>query len=209
MSHVVLLGDSTFDNESYVPNDPPVVGQLRDILPASWTATLLAVDGASTADVIRQLDDLPSDATHLVVSAGANNTLTEINTLSRRVSMVSEAMALMQDLRTEFRSAYDSMLRAILALEKPTVVCTVYDSIPGLRPAERAALACFNEVILREASAARIPLIDLRVVCDKVEDYSEVSPIEPSAVGGMKIARIIAEVLTRHDFETDRCVIHS
>ena len=29
MNHVVLLGDSIFDNASYVPGKPPVIEQLR------------------------------------------------------------------------------------------------------------------------------------------------------------------------------------
>ena len=29
MSHVVLLGDSIFDNAAYVPDRPPVIDQVR------------------------------------------------------------------------------------------------------------------------------------------------------------------------------------
>ena len=50
MKHVVLLGDSIFDNASYVPGQPPVIEQLRSQLPPSWAATLLAVDGDVTED---------------------------------------------------------------------------------------------------------------------------------------------------------------
>jgi hypothetical protein len=55
-------------------------------------------------------------------------------------------------------------------------------------------------VILRSALNARAAVIDLRPVCDKPADYSDVSPIEPSALGGAKIARVIAEVAVKHDF---------
>ena len=69
--HIVLLGDSIFDNGAYVRRgEPDVVRQLRDKLPAGAKATLAAVDGATTAGVARQLERLPADATHLVVSAG-------------------------------------------------------------------------------------------------------------------------------------------
>ena len=43
MGHVVLLGDSIFDNALYVPGGPAVIDQLRRELPAGWSATLLAV----------------------------------------------------------------------------------------------------------------------------------------------------------------------
>src|SRR3712207_7657631 len=46
MPHVVLLGDSIFDNKSYVGGGPDVIAQVRDDLPPGWKATLCAVDGA-------------------------------------------------------------------------------------------------------------------------------------------------------------------
>ena len=59
MTHVVLLGDSIFDNQAYVGSGPDVVAQLREALPAGWAATLCAVDGAMTLDVESQLETLP------------------------------------------------------------------------------------------------------------------------------------------------------
>jgi hypothetical protein len=84
----------------------------------------------------------------------------------------------------------------------------VYDAIPGLGPAEQVALAGFNEVILREAFAAGLPVLDLRLVCDQRADYSPLSPIEPSVVGGAKIARVIAEAVTAHDFGRGRSCVY-
>src|SRR5688500_14337329 len=55
--HVVLLGDSIFDNGAYVSGGPDVVAHLRAMLPRGWEATLLAVDGAVIDDVFRQLGD--------------------------------------------------------------------------------------------------------------------------------------------------------
>jgi hypothetical protein len=114
----------------------------------------------------------------------------------------------MHEVLARFRDSYRSMLQMLQGREKPTAVCTVYDSIPGLGPAEQTALALFNEVILRESFSAGLPVIDLRQVCDRPSDYSHVSLIEPSAVGGAKIARVIAEVATAHDFGRARSVIY-
>src|SRR4051812_49212957 len=75
MGHVVLLGDSIFDNARYVPGGPSVVEHLRRHLPAGWKATLLARDGAGTAELPRQLERVPTDGTHLVVSVGGNDAL--------------------------------------------------------------------------------------------------------------------------------------
>src|SRR5918996_5903451 len=75
MPHLVLLGDSVFDNARYVSKGHSVIEQLRNQLPAGWNATLLAVDGHVTSDIARQLERLPKDATHLLVSSGGNDAL--------------------------------------------------------------------------------------------------------------------------------------
>jgi hypothetical protein len=208
MGHVVLLGDSIFDNARYVPGGPPVIEQLRQALPRRWLVTLLAVDGHTTKNVAHQLKDLPADATHLFVSAGGNDALGEIGILREPASTVGEALGLIQEVRTRFGHSYRAMLKALSAVGKPAAVCTVYDSIPGLGPAEQTALACFNEVILREAFSAGLPVIDLRLVCDRQTDYSPISPIEPSVAGGAKIVRVIAEIATTHDFGTCRSTVY-
>src|SRR4051794_33854794 len=75
MQHVVLLGDSVLDNAAYVSGGSPIVEQLRSRLPREWRTTLLARDGAITDGVRRELQLLPIDATHLVISAGGNDAL--------------------------------------------------------------------------------------------------------------------------------------
>jgi hypothetical protein len=209
MGHVVLLGDSIFDNERYVPNHPPVIEQLRRSLPPGWAATLLAVDGDVTAEVAGQLARLPADATHLFVSVGGNDALGEVTVLGEPAVTVFDALSLLHDVQQRFRAAYLSMLRAVLAVGKSTAVCTVYDTIPTFRPVDLFALGAFNEVILRTAFQAGLPVLDLRLLCDQAVDYSPVSPIEPSVVGGNKIARLIARVATGHDFTRRQSVVYS
>jgi len=46
-NHIVLCGDSIFDNGSYVRGEPDVAEQVREQLPDS-KVTLLAVDGNVT-----------------------------------------------------------------------------------------------------------------------------------------------------------------
>jgi hypothetical protein len=208
VGHVVLLGDSIFDNERYVPDRPPVIEQVRGRLPAGWKATLLAVDGDIAEDVPKRLRHLPADATHLFVSAGGNNALGWGGILRDPACTVGEAMLLLAEVGAKFRGGYHEMLREVLALGKPTAVCTIYDAIPMLGDAERAGLGFFNEIILREAFAAVLPVLDLRLVCTRADDYSHLSPIEPSHLGGAKIAKLIAEVAAAHDFARGRSVVY-
>jgi hypothetical protein len=196
MSHVVLLGDSIFDNAAYVrAGEPDVTAQVRARLPGDWQATLCAVDGAVTADVERQLRTVPADASHLVVSVGGNDGLRNAGILREGARSVAEVVGRLAEVREDFARRYRAMLDAVTARRIPVAVCTIYDArFPD--PQEQrlivTGLSLFNDCITREAFARRLPLIDLRLICDEPEDYA--NPIEPSAKGGAKIAGVIAQV---------------
>ncbi len=207
MSHVVLLGDSIFDNAPYVPDRPPVIEQVRRGLPTGWKATLVAVDGHTVEDMAVQLPRIPADATHLVMSIGGNNALMASGLLGEPAATVGDALATLAVAIGEFRDSYIQMLAQVRERGLPVSVCTIYDAIPTLEVAARAALTGFNDVITRAAFTAGIPLIDLRVICTHPDDYSPLSPIEPSVVGGAKIADVICRLLTSHDFATGRTTI--
>jgi hypothetical protein len=196
MPHVVLLGDSIFDNAVYVPGGPDVVRQVRGVLPDGWKATLLAIDGAVTRGVAGQVGRLPQDATLLVVSVGGNDALGASHLLGSGVRTVGEALLLLAEAQDRFARDYREMLEAVLAHGLPTALCTIYDTPPSA-PNQRiikAALSLFNDVITRAAFARGLPLIDLRLICDEDGDYA--NPIEPSVQGGAKMAAAIAELAT-------------
>jgi hypothetical protein len=71
------------------------------------------------------------------------------------------------------------------------------------------ALALFNEVILEEACKRKLAVIDLRTICNEKEDYSEVSPIEPSHQGGMNNIPTTGELFATNRVyaNTERCYI--
>jgi hypothetical protein len=46
-----------------------------------WRVTRLAIDGAVTSGVVRQLSQEPADTTHLVIRAGGNDALQEAHIL--------------------------------------------------------------------------------------------------------------------------------
>ena len=48
-------------------------------------------------------------------------------------------------MRDEFSSEYRRMLADVRAVELPPAVCTIYDSVPGLRSPESARLSIFND----------------------------------------------------------------
>jgi hypothetical protein len=207
---VVLLGDSIFDNHAYVHPQPAVIEQLRQVLPAGWDATLLAVDGSVTANVPDQLQRLPPDATHLVISSGGNDALRNSGLLTQPARSAAEVFLALAAARERFDQDYSAMLTQVLAYAKPTVLCTIYD--PHYPDAVRqrmavAGLAVFNDGISRAAARFRLPLLDLRVVFNAAADYA--NPIEPSAVGGRKLVERLRDVVLEHAFARPRAVLYA
>lgn len=199
MSHLILLGDSIFDNGVYVDGGPDVCSQLRDLLPATWRASLLAVDGAVSRDVVSQLAHLPADASQLVLSVGGNDALMRRDVLAASVQSSAEAILLMADAMDAFEHDYRQMMEALLATGLPLTVCTIYNAnfdAPDYQRCVRVAVAVFNDVILRVAAEHRLPVIDLRAICNRPADYA--NPIEPSVAGGAKISRAILDKFALH-----------
>ena len=197
MPHLVLLGDSIFDNAAYTAGGPDVVTQLRGELPAGWTAVLAAVDGSQATDVAAQLAGLRADATHLVLSVGGNDALMASGLLDEPVYSSADALRLIAASVREFEARYRAAVAACLARGLPLVVCTIYNGNfpdPDYRERVVVALTAFNDAIVRAACSHRLDVIDLRAVCDMPQDYA--NPIEPSSIGGAKIARTIARVVT-------------
>jgi lysophospholipase L1-like esterase len=196
MSHVVLLGGSIFDNRVYVSPEPDVRYQLQARLGAGRSVTLLAVNGHVTADVgRRQLQRVPKDATHLVISVGGNDALRHAPILGERASSVAEAVERLAQAQSTFAAVYSEMIDAVRQLGLPTSVCTIYDANYP-EPHRRlvvTALALFNDVITRAAFSHGLPLIDLRLICREPSDYA--NPIEPSSKGGDKITAAIAAMV--------------
>ncbi len=208
MGHLVLLGDSTFDNAAYVATGTTVLDHVRVGLPDGWRATLVAADGSMIGDIPRQLERAPADATHLILSVGGNDLLGEASALGQRVETVGQGMRLLADIRDRFEGCYRDLLRVLDARGTAAAVCTIYNPrFPDatLQREAVAALALFNDAIVRAAHDQRFPLIDLRAVCTGDEDFA--TPIEPSSAGGEKIARALCDLVARHDFARRQAVL--
>ena len=229
-NHIILLGDSIFDNASYVKTgEPDVTEQVRSLLPKGSRVTRLAVDGDVTADVAHQMSRLPDDASHLFVSVGGNDALERIDILQKNVSTAGEALYELNSIREAFEERYSNMLDTVLKAELPTTICTIYyprfncrslermvnyfqvlstngSSAEKLQNSAMSALAVYNDVIMKQAVARSLPIIDLRVLCNEDADFA--NPIEPSAHGGMKIAETINWVAHYHDFHNTNSVMY-
>ena len=141
--HIILAGDSIFDNAVYVPGEPCVTEQLRALVGATSSVSMVAVDGDYVSDVWRQLRSRPQGATHILVSAGGNDALRYAHRLGYRYSSPADMFREWADIQAGFRREYRQMLEAVLALEVevPEEVVAVCDrgvagEIPGRPPGE-------------------------------------------------------------------------
>jgi lysophospholipase L1-like esterase len=205
MPYLVLLGDSSLDNAAYVPRGEAVIDHLRRALPGGWQATLLAVDGSRTGGVARQLASLPAGATHLLLSIGGNDALAYQGILRERAGSAADVIDRLADIQAEFAANYGEMLAAVLAKKLPTTLCTIYNPNYPDAPMQRLAVTAatvFEDVILRAAFTAGLPVIDLRLLFSSRSDYA--NAIEPSSAGGAKIAAAAVRVVQEHDFARGR-----
>ena len=208
MPHVVLLGDSIFDNASYTAGQPDVIAQLQAAVNPDWRVSSCAVDGSMMQDIPAQISRIPTDATDLVVSIGGNNAIDNADVLTQPVALTAQALLILAERGDQFERSYRQTIRQLLRTGLKLIVCTIDNgNSPDLtyRRTVQTALMTFNDVILRVAFEFGLTVIDLRLVCSNPEDYA--NPIEPSAIGGAKIARAIAHSLRGSSDEISRVYV--
>jgi hypothetical protein len=158
--------------------------------------------------VPKQVPRMHPDTTHLVLSVGGNDALGCIASLETSALSVKHALAFLTKIKIEFEVSYRTLISTLLTLDKPLMVCTVYDHVPGLPTELKTALSLFNDVILREAIQHGLPVLDLRMICTEPGDYSAVSPIEPSSSGGAKVVDRMVTAMMQHDFNKRECRVY-
>lgn len=126
MGNIVILGDSIFDNAAYVNGGIDVITHLRSMIPEGWKASLLAVDGNVTNDVHAQISRIPSDATHLFLSVGGNDALGNLHILNMPATSSGQVLNELANVAASFERNYKKMLSAILSMNKPTTLCSIY-----------------------------------------------------------------------------------
>ena len=135
--NIILLGDSIFDNASYVIGEPCVTEQLREVTSSDVEVSMLAVDGDYVADVNAQLRKLPEQATHLFVSAGGNDALRHYQTLIDDFLSSEELFRKWSDVQSKFRAEYRSMLKDVFLMSSalcsfaPTFHRSISTSLPS------------------------------------------------------------------------------
>lgn len=192
MTCVVLVGDSIFDNKAYTNGGPDVTAHLQTMAPSRATVVRCAVDGTTTANVANQYPGIPSEASHVVLSLGGNDAILSADLLDSPVRSTGEAFDLFQRHLQPFEIAYRQAVARLVVPQRSLHVCTIYNGNLGGIDGGRAptALALWNDVIWRTAQHFGVHVIELRHVCTEPTDFA--NPLEPSVIGGAKVASAIA-----------------
>ena len=90
----------------------------------------------------RQLKVIPPDASHLVLSIGGNDVLTEVGILRESVGSVGEGLRIMLESRTRFERDYRRLMEAIRDRGLPTIVCAPITPAPTTMPSSVRQLQC-------------------------------------------------------------------
>lgn len=196
---VVLLGDSVIDNGEYVRSGELDVAQQLQMRLPDHTVVKRAVDGATCADVLRwQTDDL-RDADSIVLSAGGNDALQHLDLLDVSVATTpKDVLVRLWSIREEFRRSYVALLDSLALTRRPVLSLTVYNPCfdghgfdAAYQQAAESGLSIINDVIQQEARRRAFDILELRTLFDDRADYA--NPIEPSAIGGAKLAKCVSD----------------
>lgn len=200
---IVLLGDSIIDNGTYVrPGEPDVATQLQSLLP-EHAVVKRACDGAVCADVLASQVAGLETFDFVILSAGGNDALQDEALLQdESETTVTDALVRLWEIRKTFRDNYSPLLDHLAGTQRPVLVLTVYNPCfdghgmdATYQQAAESAASIFNDVIQQEARSRSFDVLELRTLFTDQADYA--NPIEPSAIGGAKLARAMSAWIVR------------
>ena len=196
--HVSLLGDSIIDNKVYVgEGELSVTEHLQHNSPSYFT--MIAVDGDTTEDVLdNQLDNLKEPVSHIVLSIGGNDLLQNLHLLQDETSGMKFALEKCSELISEIQENYIKILEHLSQYDAKVLLCTVYEGdlesdllLAEYDKAGQVMLKMHNDTVYYLASKFEVDVLELRNIFTNKEDYA--NPIEPSHIGGEKLAKAIIQ----------------
>jgi hypothetical protein len=201
--HMILLGDA-LQNIDLGEGD-----RERALVPRPrnpWKLTIL-----QPSDVLRQgkVRAIPPGASHVAICLDGGWAIETSGLLEREARSVREALDTFAEAADEFEKVFAALIAAALETGLPTVVCTLVParySEPVQQRTGATALAIFNDRLVRRAFAARLPIVDLRMVCDQKGDYATETLL--SSAGVRKAANVVRSALYEISRETAKTRVY-
>jgi len=186
ISHAVLLGDALENIDlGLEERERALVPRPRN----PWKLTVIPPEQVLRAAPVRAI---PTDASHVAISLEGGWAVEASGLLRREARSIHEALDTLAAAADEFEAIFSSLVTAALETGLPTAVCTLVPARfpePSQQRASASALAIFNERIERRACTARLPIVDLRLICDEDADYASETLL--SRGGARKVANVV------------------
>ena len=183
--HLVLLGDALQNIDMGAePAEAVLVPRPRN----PWKLTVLEAPHVLGRGWARAI---PPDATHIGICVDGAWAIEASGLLRGSAQSVSGALEALAAAADQFEEIFEKLVKSALEAGLPTVVCTLVPSRheePSRQRATAAALAIFNDRVLRQAVAAKLSVVDLRFVCDEDGDYASETLL--SRAGVRKVANV-------------------
>jgi hypothetical protein len=188
--HLVLLGDA-------LQNIDLGKGQAESTLvprPRNpWKLTVL-----QPPEVLRQsrVRAIPAEVTHIGICVDGGWAIETSGLLKGRAQSIQDALDTLASAADEFENMFARLIAAAAEASVPTIVCTLVPARYAESSQQRVAataLAIFNDRVLRRAAAARLSVVELRLVCDEDSDYASETLL--SHAGVRKVANVARSAL--------------
>ena len=209
--NIVLLGDSIIDNKSYVSeNQNSVLEHLNKLSIhrdkkyryEDFRYQQLAVDGHTTQDLLKKQlnNDSLKNATNIVLSIGGNDLLQNLQILFENNSRIlnDSFVGIQQFIFSPLQDRFETIVEKLSSHRANLLLCTVYEGDLGRSDEYRDVLdsskimvSSFNDMVYKTANKYNADVLELRHVFTSPEDYA--NPIEPSHIGGEKLAQSIVQ----------------
>ena len=200
-NNVLLLGDSVIDNKRYVQDSEySVLEHLQNN--SKDTFIQIACDGDTTNDVINKQAKVQSikKASHIVLSIGGNDMLYNLSFLTtNKPTLRNEAFIdVYNEIFQPLEVRYETIVKNFASQRANLLLCTVYEGDLGrseefkdVLDSSKIMVSSLNDIIYKTASRHNAEVLELRNIFTSSEDYA--NPIEPSHIGGEKLAKKIIE----------------
>jgi len=158
-----------------------------------WKLTVLQPPEVLRPSRVRAI---PAEVTHIVICVDGGWAIETSGLLQGSARTIREALYGLASAADEFEKVFVRLIAAATEAGVPTIVCTLVPARyvdPVQERAAAAALAIFNDRILRRAIAAQLSIVELRLICDEDNDYASETLL--SHAGVRKVANVARSAL--------------
>ena len=188
--HVVLLGDALL--EAYISIDKTPGKFEEALVPGTRNQWKISVVSAAEVERAGTARVLPGDATHAIIFIEGNHAIEQSGLLYSRADAHAQTLEQLSLAADEFERTLARLIHVAQAARLVIMVCTMFQpnyKDPARQRTACAALAVFNDRVIKRAAEARVSLIDLRLICNEPEDYDK--PTQLSKSGLQKAANVV------------------